>query len=72
MLLTTHIEKKSCLGHFIKENVLCKDGEISSTSSNIYRGDYIESRANEPENFLKTWEKTRNSVRCEYTQYDIF
>lgn len=28
-----------------------------------------EGRANEPENFLKTWGKTRNSVLCEW---DIF
>ena len=27
-------------GHFIKENVLCKDGDISNTISNIYGGDY--------------------------------
>lgn len=25
----------------------------------------IEGRANEPENFLKIWEKTRNSVLCD-------
>ena len=57
----TH-RKKSCPGHFTKETVLCKGEEISSTTSNIYGGDDIEGRANEWENFLKTWEKTRNNV----------
>ena len=36
----THTGEKSCLGHFIKENVLCKDGGISNTTSNTCGGDY--------------------------------
>lgn len=51
MLLTTY-RKKLCLGHFIKENVLYKDGKISSTTFSIYG-----------EGRTKEWEKDKKKLQ---------